>query len=251
MLLASGAFLCGCPNPNLYTTPRTLNPGDVQLQVAAEGIGATFNTTTTTQNADGTTTTQPSTASFLVPMIPTVGARVANFDTLAGDAKIRLLKGTVDLALDPGLQFIYLAGISSTDSQGNAETVGAGVFYFHVPLLIGFNVSPTVSLIASPGFVFSVATASVDTSDNTQEAALSSGVWGRLGFGVNIRTSKKVSIQPEITFMKDFQNDNILLYIFGLGFNIGAQPDYSDIGWGGGSAPSPPPPPPPPPPNPQ
>jgi hypothetical protein len=259
MLLASGCFLCGCPNPNLYTTPRTLNPGDVQLQVAAEGIGATFDTTTTTQNADGTTTTHPSTASFLVPMIPTVGvrvgiadgfelgARVANFDTLAGDAKIRLLKGTVDLALDPGLQFIYIAGISSSDSQGNSETVGAGIFYFHVPVLIGFNVSPTVSLIASPGLVFSVATASVDTSDNTQEAALSSGVWGRLGFGVNIRTSKKVSIQPEITFMKDFQNDNILLYIFGLGFNVGAQPDYSDIGWGGGSAPSSPPPPPPPP----
>jgi hypothetical protein len=193
-LLAAGSTLCGCPNPNLYTTPRTLNPGDLQLQVAAEGIGASFNTSTTTENANGNgTTTQSSSASFLLPMIPTIGvrygvaegfelgARVANFDTLAGDAKIRLLKGTVDLALDPGLQFIYLGGVSSTDSQGNTQSVSAGVVYFHVPLLIGFNVSPTVSLVASPGFVYAVTTASVDTSNQQQEAALTSGVLGLRG----------------------------------------------------------------------
>ena len=250
-LLAAGCLLSGCPNPNLYTTPRTLNPGDFQVQVAAEGIGANFNSTTTTPNANGTgTTTQTSSASFLLPMIPTVGvrygvaegfefgARVANFDTIAADGKIRLLKGTLDLALDPGLQFIYLGSISSSDSQGNSTSASVGVIYFHVPLLVGFNVSPTVSLVASPGFVYAVTTANVSSSNQTQEATLSSGILGRLGFGVNIRTSKRLSIQPEITFMKAFQNTDALLYIFGLGFNIGAQPDYSDLG--GGGAPPPP-----------
>jgi len=253
--MAAGTFLCGCPNPNLYTTPRTLNPGDIQVQIAAEGIGASYNQTTTSPNPNGTgTVTQTTSASFALPMVPTagirfgladgleLGARVANFDTLAGDLKVRLLKGSLDLAVDPGLQFIYLGSISSTDSAGNSTSVSAGVVYFHVPLLVGFNVSPTVSLIATPGFVYALSTASVNASSSTSsstQAALSSGVMGRLGFGVNIRTSKKLSIQPEITFMKDFQNDEVLFYIFGLGFNIGAQPDYSDIGGGGSAPPAP------------
>jgi hypothetical protein len=37
--------------------------------------------------------------------------------------------------------------------------------------------------------------------------------------------------------MKAFQNTDALLYIFGFGFNIGAQPDYSDLGGGGGPPP--------------
>jgi len=161
-LATACALLCGCPNPNLYTTPRTLNPGDLQLQIAAEGIGASYNSTTSTPNASGTgSTSSTTTASFVLPMVPTVGlrygvvdgfelgARVANFDTLAADGKIRLLKGTLDLAVDPGLQFIYLGSISTSDGQGNTSSVSAGVVYFHVPLLVGLNVSPNVSLVAS------------------------------------------------------------------------------------------------------
>jgi hypothetical protein len=253
--MTASVFLCGCPNPNLYTTPRTLNPGDLQVQIAAEGIGASFNQTTTTPNANGTgSTSQTTTASFALPMVPTagiryglvdgfeLGARVANFDTLAADGKIRLLKGTLDLAVDPGLQFIYLGGVSSTDSNGQTTSASAGIVYLHVPLLVGFNVSPTVSLIATPGFVYAALFGSVSSgASQTQQAALSSGVMGRLGLGVNIRTSKKLSLQPEITFMKAFQNNDALLYIFGLGFNIGAQPDYSDLGGGGEAAPGAPP----------
>ena len=35
-------LLAGCPNPNTYTTPRTLDPGQVQWQVAAEVIGVDY-----------------------------------------------------------------------------------------------------------------------------------------------------------------------------------------------------------------
>src|SRR5579863_9467795 len=105
-------LLSGCPNPNTYTTPRTLDPGTLQWQVAAEVIGVTYNTTTT--DANGHATTQSQTA--VAPMVPSfgvrlglidgldLGVRLQNLDSLAADAKIRLLKGTFDLALDPGLQ---------------------------------------------------------------------------------------------------------------------------------------------------
>ncbi len=230
---AAAAFLPGCPNPDLYTTPRTIDPGTVQFQVALEGIGATYNgtQTTTTNTANPTTQTQQVSESFFLPMVPTVGvrvgladglelgARIPNLDSLAADLKVRLLKGTLDLAIDPGLQGFYL-------SVGD---VGGGILYFHVPLLVGFNVSKSVSLVATPGIGFAVATLSSDGGNSSQQVAGTTGVLGRLGFGVNFRLSKKFSIQPEVTFMKAFADTDALIYVFGLGFNIGAQPDYSDL----------------------
>jgi hypothetical protein len=232
---AAAAFLPGCPNPDLYTTPRTIDPGTVQFQVALEGIGASYNGTqqTTTTNSAGNTTTQQQTVSesFFLPMVPTVGvrvgladglelgARIPNLDSLAADLKVRLLKGTLDLAIDPGLQGFYL-------SVGDT---GGGILYFHVPLLVGFNVSKSVSLVATPGIGFAVASVSGDNGNSQQQVAGTSGVLGRLGFGVNIRLSKKFSLQPEVTFMKAFADTDALIYVFGLGFNVGAQPDYSDL----------------------
>src|SRR5580704_17531379 len=86
------AFLPGCPNPDLYTTPRTIDPGTVQFQVALEGIRANYNgtqTTTTTNNA-GTPTTQQQqiSESFILPMVPTVGVRVGLADGLELGARI-------------------------------------------------------------------------------------------------------------------------------------------------------------------
>jgi hypothetical protein len=140
---------------------------------------------------------------------------------VAADVKIRLLKGQLDLAVDPGLQGFYF-------SAGDASL---GVLYLHVPLLVGLNLSKAVSLVASPGFAYAIATTTLDdgNGNNTQQVAGTSGIMGRLGLGVNVRLSKKFSIQPELTFMKAFQNTDALMYVFGLGFNIGAQPDYSDL----------------------
>lgn len=243
---AAGAFLLGCPNPDLYTTPRTLDPGKVQMQVALEGIGASWSTTqtNTTTNAAGqqTTSTQQVSESFTVPMVPTVGvrvgvadgldigARIPNLDSLAVDAKVRLLKGTLDLAVDPGIQGFYFS----------VDNAGLGVVYLHLPLLVGFNVSKSVSLVASPGIAYAIATTSVSDSDgNQQQVEGASGVLGRLGLGVNFRVSNSFSLQPEITFMKFFADTDMLIYTFGLGFNVGAQPDYSDLGGTGSAAPGP------------
>jgi hypothetical protein len=240
------ALLSGCPNPNAYTTPRTLDPGKVQWQIAPEVIGVNYNTTTTTTTTSGTgtplTTSQSSTASAVLPMVPTFGARVGmldgfdmgfrlqNLDSLAIDGKIRLLKGQFDIAVDPGLQGFYLS----------VNGTGAGVVYMHLPVLLGLNVSRNVSIVASPGVVYAVVTASENGASGVQGAATATGFFGRLGLGVDIRTSKSLAIHPEITVMRQFSDVDALVWVAGIGFNIGAQPDYSDLG-GGGDGTNPPP----------
>jgi hypothetical protein len=237
--------LCGCPNPNAYTTPRTLDPGKVQWQIAPEFIGVNYTTTTTTTNpSNGATQTQKSSESATLPMVPTFGARigvvdgfdlglrVANLDSLGIDGKIRLLTGTFDVALDPGLQGYYVT----------INNVSLGVMYIHLPVLLGLNVSEHVSLVLSPGVVYSVASASVSNASGVSGASSASGIMGRLGFGVDFRISPKFAIHPEITAMRQFGDSDALIYVGGVGFNIGAQPNYSDLASGGAPPASPSPP---------
>jgi hypothetical protein len=212
--VGGAVLLCGCPNPNTYQTPRTLDPGKVQVNIAAEGIGVNY-----------------SGGSAWAPMLPSVGVRVGvadgvdlgfreqNFDSLGADAKIRLVKGTFDLALDPGLQGFY----------ASINNVGVGVVYFHLPVLLGLNVSRNVSIVASPGVVYDVVTANVNGGTGVTGSATASGFLGRLGVGVDFRVSKKLAIHPEITVMDSFANSGTI-WVFGIGFNVGAQPDYSDLG---------------------
>jgi hypothetical protein len=240
-------LLTGCPNPNLYTTPRTLEPGKVQWNLAAEGIGANFNNTvTTTDPVTMMTTTSTQSASFVLPMLPSfgvrygmadgleLGAHVQNFDSGELDLKVRLLKGSLDLAVDPGVQGYYLS----------VNNVALGVGYVHLPLLVGVNLSRSVSLVASPGFAWAFVTGTVTDNNGSSGAAAASGAIGRLGLGVDFRVGQHFAFHPEVTFLKAFGSNEALIYVFGLGFNFGAMPDYSDLDNGGGGN-SPPPPPPP------
>ena len=232
---AAAALLCGCPNPNTYTVPRTLDPGKVQMMIAPEAYGFSFKSTTPASNG---TAAQTTTVSGLLPTVPSfgirvgvadgfeIGARVPNLDTVAADFKVRMLKGSWDLAIDPGLQLIYLT--ETNDSLG--------VFYLHLPLLVGWNVSDSVTLVASPGVVYTLATASVNVSNNAEAAGTSTGLMARLGVGVDFRLNKTFAIHPEVTFMKGFTDEESLLYIFGVGFNFLALPSYADLN-GGGAAP--------------
>jgi hypothetical protein len=235
--------LSGCPNPNMYTTPRTLDPGTVQWQVAPEFIGVNYNTNVQTVDANGNPITVRQSESFSTPMVPSFGARIGlvdgfdlglrlqNLDSFAADFKIRLFKSMFDVALDPGLQGFY-ATVNNTS---------AGVVYFHVPVLLGVNFSDRVSLVLTPGFVYSVTSATATNASGATGAATATGVMGRLGIGLDFRITKKFAIHPELTFMKQFTGDqDLLLWVGGIGFNIGAQPDYSDLATGEGSPPPPP-----------
>jgi hypothetical protein len=223
--------LSGCPNPNMYTTPRTLDPGKVQWQVAPEVIGVSYKATTTTSDANGNPVASTTNVTAVLPMIPSFGVRVGlvegldlgvrlqNFDSLAADLKIRLLRGRFDVAIDPGLQGFY----------ESLNGTGVGVVYLHAPVLLAYNFSEKASLVLSPGFVYSLVTATVNDASGVTGSASASGAYGRLGLGFDFRVIPALAIHPEITFMQEFGNENALIWIGGVGFNIGAQPDYSDL----------------------
>jgi hypothetical protein len=241
-------LLTGCPNPNLYTTPRTLEPGKLQWNLAGEGIGINYNETITTGvAANGTPITAQQSTSVWSPMLPSfgvryglvdgleLGAHVQNLDSLEADLKVRLLKGTFDLAVDPGVQGFYYS------ITVNNSTTSIAVTYLHLPLLMGVNFSKSVSFVASPGFAWAVVSGSATDANGTQGASATSGAIGRLGLGFDFRIGSKFALHPEITFLKAFSSTDATMYIFGLGFNFGAMPDYSDLeGGGGGNTPPPP-----------
>jgi hypothetical protein len=247
--LVAALLLPGCPDPNLYTTPRTLDPGDVQFQIAPELI--VVDNPPPVSLAPGTTV-YPGRTSF--PMA-TFGARVGvldgfefgmrdNFGGLAMDAKVRLLKGRLDVALDPGFQMMYAADGSP--------------IYFQAPVLLGVNVWDWLSVVLSPGFAYATAASwpssetpgpppvfaptSAGSGGGTLQVSpmgaldAASGAMARIGIGVSLRLARRFAIHPELTLLKPVRQ-SVLVTIVGIGFNFGAQPDYSDLA-GTPSAPS-------------
>jgi len=235
----AGAVVClsGCPNPNAYTVPRTLEPGDLQILVAAEAYG--FSGKIASPATAGSST--PSSAVWgATPLLPTigiryglvegvdVGARFENFQSLAVDLKLWLLRGNLDMTLDPGLDAMYV-DTEITNADTTTVTRNAGVFYLHAPLLLGLNLSDSLTLVASPGVAYAVATGPVAGASNAEQSGASTALLARLGFGVDVRTSDRLAIHPELTCMRGFNSAQALLCVVGLALNIGAQPNYDDL----------------------
>jgi hypothetical protein len=241
-VVAASTALLGCPNPNTYGTPRTIPAGKDQHTIAAEGIYATAKSNV---DAAGNRTS----ASVGLPMFPTYqyrrgiadevdfGVRVANLSSLGGDVKWNFVKGDVDIAIDPGLQWF---GVFTNNGSVN-------LFYFHGPLLVGINASDDVAVVLTPGFVYALAVGSISNSSGQSGVFSGGGALARLGLGLNLRLGKTFAIMPEVTAMKGFNDAESLLLVGGLGFKIGAQP-YSDSEIAkknaGETAPATPPPPP-------
>jgi hypothetical protein len=220
--LVATLLLAGCVDPNLYTTPRTLNPGKAQAQAAPELIVV---------NAQQGRTSSP---------MAIVGARIGVLDglevgvreqfvlgSLAMDFKVRLLKGRLDLALDPGLQVLYL-------SDGTPA-------YFHAAVLLGINAWDWLSAVLSPGLVYYTANPGGPSGapggtlqpgefapTYAGQAPPMTGAMARIGCGLDLRITHNLAIHPEVTFLKPIDLD-MLVGVIGIGFNVGAQPDYSDL----------------------
>jgi hypothetical protein len=228
LVIAASAALMGCPNPNTYGTPRTTPAGQVAHTLAIEGIHIRGDARTT-QTSGSSSTVITESKGYTFPMFPTyqlrvglhdrvdLGFRVANLDSLGLDVKINFIKSqTFDLAFDPGIQAFYLA-------SGDASV---GVFYGHLPILAGINLGDNVTLVGSPGIVLVGVTASNTASSGSSSITSASGVLGRFGLGLNVRTSRRFAVHPEITAMKAFNDTGGLIIVFGIGLNFGAQPNY-------------------------
>jgi hypothetical protein len=52
---------------------------------------------------------------------------------------------------------------------------------------------------------------------------------GPPGVGVDIRTSEHLALHPEVTRMRIFEHAQILTCVVGVGLNVGAMSNYSDM----------------------
>lgn len=217
-----GAFTTGCPSPSIYGTARTLRPGTIQHTLAAEVIGAAGHT------------------SGAFPTLPTyqvrfgltdrldLGLRLGNLSMPGVDLKINLVRGAFDLAIVPGVQAIYAA----------VGDNGGGILYANLPLVLGFNLTRNFSLIATPGIAYGATfgtsgsttcgSGSTSCSSTSYSTYSGSGILPRLGIGANIRLSNTFALAPEVTFYYSPDTENAI-FVGGLGFTFGAQPDFSDI----------------------
>jgi hypothetical protein len=239
-LLAAGVLsLLGCPNPNTYTTPRTIGSGRIQHSLAGEAWGFSIPATSANSTTESTTGTFPTLPTYTLRIglgdSWEIGARLANMTSLGADVKWNFLKSSgIDLAIDPAFQIFEL----TASSDGTDETLR--VAYLHVPLLIGLNVSRDVSVVFTPGVTWGFASGGLTTTDSgTAQASATTGAIGRFGLGADFRISPGFALHPEITFLRGIGTDNTIIYMAGLGFNFGAMPNYDDVG--GGPAPLPPP----------
>lgn len=213
-------LLSGCPNPNNYTTPRTAPPGKISHSIAVESFG--YSTTAAGEDVSGIFPTFP-TYSLRVGLADRMelGARLANMSSLGADFKWNFVKGeSFDAAIDPGFQWF------SVSATSGGEDVSLSVVSLHVPVLLGFNFSEDVTLVASPGLAFSYASSEVDTTDERDAATTTDGVMARLGIGFDFRVARKFAIHPQITFLRTFRDNAALLYMAGIGFNFGNLPVY-------------------------
>jgi hypothetical protein len=205
--IACAGLMLGCPNPNTYGTPRTIPKGAITHTLALEGVYIS---------------SKAPAVSLGLPTLPSyhlrygvsdnidIGASVRNLSTLGADMKWNFVRGDFDLALNPGLQYV---GIAS--DKGSAH-----IFYLHAPVLAGFNLSDDFSIVANLGIVGAVGAVTGTISGNNGASA-GTGLLGRAGFGLNIRTSKDFAIQPEVSFMRRFDDSNAIFGVFGLGFTFG------------------------------
>lgn len=230
LVLGSALLMTGCPNPNTYGTPRTTPKGKISHSVAAEWLGVTFEERISEQAGATDDTTSVSTSVVAPPTYTIrlgvadnmdVGLRAANMSALGFDFKYNFLRSeSFDLAIDPGVQWL---------------NVGFNVFHVHVPVLLGINLSPHMSIVATPGIMYGITSVSSgdEEFDNELDQFLSTdGIYGRLGVGIDFRFSRKFAIHPEITFLRGFEKDDTsvvqsaMTYMFGIGFNFGNLPDF-------------------------
>ncbi len=218
--VAGGAIsaLAGCTSPNTYATARTVAPGSVTHSLAFEGVGYT--------GSQGT---------GALPVLPTyalragivdrvdLGLRVGSLTELGADVKVNVLRGDFDVAIAPGAEcFLEWEYNPAQTRRSGAQA------YFHLPLILSYNVSKELSLVGVPGFTYVTGLPVSNDFVRTQVFGGGASV-ARLGVGIDYRYRKNRAIHPEITVLQSMSSSAAVV-VFGVGFAFGGIPDYSDVG---------------------
>ena len=204
--------MMGCASPNLYATPRTVEKGAIVHTIIAEAAAA---------GAGKLDTGAPMLPSYSLRAGVTdnvdIGVRFANLSTLGVDVKVQLARGTIDAAINPGVQGLVFIG-----DPGKKDTV---VTYGHLPLVIGVNASEAVTLYATggPSFMYRNVSTELDVRAHSSPAL-------RGGLGIQLRVTSGFALTPELTLLRYLDKDHTLFVSAGLGFSFGRLPSYVTTG---------------------
>jgi hypothetical protein len=227
-----GLFTTGCPSPNVYGTPRTVQRGKFGHTVAAEVVGYHVDLRDDAAPDDADDYVTLTDADFRTPTIPTyilrpglgerldMGFRVNALSSIGFDFKWNLVRSPAfDLAIDPMVQWAFYLDIT----------------HFHFPLLLGFNASETLSVVLTPGIIYGYADTDDEIDADLAQVFATNGMSARVGLGLNVRVSPKFALQPEVTVIRGLERpegrnfESVFMYVAGIGFNFGGLPDFSDV----------------------
>ena len=223
---AAAIALCtGCPDPNIYGTPRTTPAGKVAHTVAFQFANYNFDNGNQVGDAtEDTNTLFPPSYQLRIGVVDTldVGFRVAYANSLGADVKWNFVKTDIfDMAFAPGIQAWYY---DSCSADGGTH----GQVYANLPLLFGFNLNESVSFVPTAGITYGC-TARITLFGNTpSDRADIRGVMVRGGLGVEFRLSPRFALHPEVTYLNYVDSDSrpaISWLVFGLGLNFGSLPE--------------------------
>jgi hypothetical protein len=211
----AAAALAACASSGLYTAPRTLPPHQFQHNLAPEVV-ALPQRARDLGGADTTGFTIAPGVNYAARYGLTgaleFGARINTSMVTGADLKVQFVRSRyLDLALDPG--FATFIGIA---------------WMFHVPLLVGLNVSDRFQLLLAPRGAYALDLQHVGQGTTAQMGLVgASGFYAGASVGFRLVTSASVSIQPEYTLMMNVANTADVFQTLGVNVAFGAQPEYS------------------------
>lgn len=217
------AVLCsGCPDPNIYGTPRTTPVGKLS-QVAALQVAHHRADATAQDRAINATTLLPPMYQLRLGVLDTVdvGIRVALLSSLGADVKWNFVRTDVfDMAVDPSIQAAWWDACTTDDEPH-------GQVYGNLPLLLGINATDALSIVPTVGVTYGCTQATRAFPSSPVSEARIRGWMLRVGWGLDFRVTPKLAFHPEVTYLSYLGSNSepaISWLAVGLGVRFGALP---------------------------
>lgn len=229
-VIALAALVCGCPNPNTYGTPRTVEPGTASHTISIETVGVAG-----ARGKDYSPTGPSYTVRIgLAPRLD-LGVRAANFTSGALDLKWNFYRSKwFDVAIAPGGQYFF-------DRANSVHYVHA-----HLPVMFGINIGYDATILLIPGFGMQVASRPIAPAPcpvpavapnlppnclaGSEMTRLLGGTtpFVRMGVGFNWRMFANFAVQPELTIMRQLPDYDAWMVNAGLGVSFMNLPKYDE-----------------------
>jgi hypothetical protein len=206
-------LLSGCPSLSTLQTPRTVPKGQTRFGIGAEAVGI---------SSDGDSITVPQfefSARYGLTDDIDIGAKLYAIGVELG-LKYQFLRGPLDIAIAPAASYISV-NTSVSGGSGEGADASVSVAHLHAPLLLGYNVSDSVTLGFGPKLLYVISTASVSSEDAT-DTVTGDGLLVGGFFSVPLRVGNAFWIAPEVNVYKPIGEDGLvwqggLVFLFGGG----------------------------------